>query len=144
MIHLADRTTSHILAKSLSMGGGISTYRGTVTMGAQVSHCRNHSRCDALLLDDASVSQTHPRFRCQGKDCTVEHEASVSKISDEQLFFLRQRGIREAEARSLIVNGFFNELIRSFPLEYGVELKRLLEMELGNSTHRGERKDHGQ
>jgi Fe-S cluster assembly protein SufB len=136
MIHLADRTTSHILAKSLSLGRGIATYRGTVALGPGVSQCRSHSRCDAILLDETSVSRTYPQCRCQGRDCTVEHEASVSKISDEQLFFLRQRGIPEIAAKSLLVNGFFNELIRSFPMEYGVELKRLLEMEVEDSHGR--------
>ncbi|MDR2577132.1 MAG: Fe-S cluster assembly protein SufB [Puniceicoccales bacterium] len=130
MIHRASNTRSRIVAKSLSIGDGDSTYRGTISMGRDVENCRSYSRCDAILMDDKSISRTFPHIDCRNDRCIVEHEAAVSKISSEQLFYLRQRGIGESQALSLIVNGFFDELIREFPMEYGVELKRLIEMEM--------------
>ncbi|MDR0679098.1 MAG: Fe-S cluster assembly protein SufB [Puniceicoccales bacterium] len=129
-IHLAPRTSSQLIAKSLSIGNGAATYRGKIFLAPSADHCRSHSRCDALLLGEEAISQTFPEIHCQGEGCTVEHEASVSKISDEQLFYLRSRGLDERGALGLMVNGFFSDLIREFPMEYGVELKRLIEMEM--------------
>ncbi|MDR2664250.1 MAG: Fe-S cluster assembly protein SufB [Puniceicoccales bacterium] len=131
-IHLAPRTSSQIIAKSLSIGDGTATYRGKIDVAPGADGCRSHSRCDALLLGEKAISQTFPKIHCRGGNCTVEHEASVSKISDEQLFYLRSRGLDERGALGLMVNGFFSDLIREFPMEYGVELKRLIEMEMDN------------
>ncbi|MDR3117266.1 MAG: Fe-S cluster assembly protein SufB [Puniceicoccales bacterium] len=130
MVHLAPQTSSRIIAKSLSIGDGIATYRGSVTVAAGASACRSHTRCDALLLHPESVSRTYPKLSGHGDGCTLEHEAAVSKISEEQLFYLRQRGFGENQAIGLLVNGFFQDLLRRFPLEYAVELRRLLEMEV--------------
>ncbi|MDR2030552.1 MAG: Fe-S cluster assembly protein SufB [Puniceicoccales bacterium] len=130
MVHLAPNTTSRIIARSLSTTDGIATYRGSVTVAPEARPCRSHGRCDALLLHPGSVSHTYPRLVGNGDGCILEHEAAVSKISEEQLFFLRQRGIPENQAIGLLVNGFFQDLLRQFPLEYAVELRRLLEMEV--------------
>jgi Fe-S cluster assembly protein SufB len=130
MVHLAPKTTSRVVAKSLSIADGIATYRGSVTVASGATACRSHTRCDALLLHSDGVSRTYPKLSGHGDSCTLEHEAAVSKISEEQLFYLRQRGLGESQAIGLLVNGFFQDLLRQFPLEYAVELKRLLEMEV--------------
>ncbi|MDR3317034.1 MAG: Fe-S cluster assembly protein SufB [Puniceicoccales bacterium] len=138
MVHRASKTHSRVVAKSLSIGGGSAIYRGTISMAGGFERCRSHSRCDGLLLREDSISRTFPHMDCGGTGNVIEHEASVSKISDEQLFYLRQRGIGESQALGLLVNGFFDELIREFPMEYGVELKRLIEMEMEKVTTAGE------
>jgi Fe-S cluster assembly protein SufB len=125
-----------MIAKSLSIGSGNATYRGVVSIAKDLDKCRSHSRCDAILMDERSISRTFPHIDCKSSSCIVEHEAAVSKISTEQLFYLRQRGIRESQAVSLLVNGFFDELIREFPMEYGVELKRLIEIEVDNFSRK--------
>lgn len=132
MIHLADETTSHIEAKSISFQNGITTYRGLVRAPETVHHCRNYSRCDGLLMTPESVSKTFPTFCCQGNAIQFEHEASISKISDDQLFYLQQRKIEPKTATALIVNGFLSDLLKQFPREYSVELRRLIELEAAN------------
>jgi Fe-S cluster assembly protein SufB len=130
MIHLAPYTTSRIISKSISIGEGNATYRGLVDVHSTDGHCKNYTQCDALLLDTSSRSHTFPTIRVRGDRHCVQHEASVSKISEEQLFYLQQRGIPHAQALSLSVNGFINDLLREFPMEYSVELKRLIELEM--------------
>jgi Fe-S cluster assembly protein SufB len=142
MVHLAPNTRSQIVARSLSIGNGVSSFRGTIRMGENCANCRAQSRCDALLLDENSTSKTYPKIDSRCDRAIVEQEAVVSKISDEQVFYLRQRGLSESQALSLLVNGFFGNLVDEFPMEYGVELKRLLEIEMDRSVHgRGEARD---
>ncbi|MBO6103330.1 MAG: Fe-S cluster assembly protein SufB, partial [Opitutales bacterium] len=130
MIHLADGTSSNIVSKSISISEGRSSYRGMVYMPASVKGCKNSTVCDALLINSASRNDTYPAILCSGDDNFVQHEASVSKLSEEQIFYMRQRGISEKDAMSLAVNGFVNDLVRRFPMEYSVELKRLIELEM--------------
>jgi Fe-S cluster assembly protein SufB len=134
MIHAADGTTSNIISKSISIGEGRSTYRGVVNMPRHLKGCRNNTECDALLINTNSRTDTYPAITVRGNDSTVQHEASVSKVSAEQIFYMMQRGIPEDEAMSLAVNGFVNDLIREFPMEYSVELKRLIELEMEGSV----------
>ncbi|MDR0444822.1 MAG: Fe-S cluster assembly protein SufB [Puniceicoccales bacterium] len=130
MIHLSSGTSSRIVSKSISIGTGIASTRSFVDVHPSLEDCKNHTQCDALLLDAQSHSCTSPAIRVWGNLHSVQHEASVSKISEEQLFYLQQRGIPKAQALSLSVNGFINDLIQEFPMEYSVELKRLIELEM--------------
>ena len=134
MIHAADNTTSNIISKSISIGEGRSTYRGVVSIPRQFKGCKNNTECDALLINANSRTDTYPAITVKGNQSTVQHEASVSKVSAEQIFYMMQRGLSEAEAMSLAVNGFVNDLIREFPMEYSVELKRLIDLEMEGSV----------
>jgi Fe-S cluster assembly protein SufB len=134
MIHAADDTTSNIIAKSISVGSGRSSYRGQVHMPKHLKGCKNNTECDALLINTNSRTDTYPAITVRGNDNSVQHEASVSKVSAEQIFYMQQRGLSEGEAMSLAVNGFVNDLIREFPMEYSVELKRLIDMEMEGSV----------
>lgn len=134
MIHLADDTTSNIISKSISIGEGRSTYRGQVHMPKHLKNCKNNTECDALLINTHSRTDTYPAITTRGQNNTVQHEASVSKVSAEQIFYMMQRGLSEGEAMSLAVNGFVNELLKEFPMEYSVELKRLIDMEMEGSV----------
>ena len=134
MVHAADNTTSNIISKSISIGEGRSTYRGIVNMPRHLKQCKNNTECDALLINTNSRTDTYPAITVRGNDSTVQHEASVSKVSAEQIFYMMQRGIPEDEAMSLAVNGFVNDLIREFPMEYSVELKRLIDLEMEGSV----------
>ena len=134
MIHAADETTSNVIAKSISIGKGRSSYRGLIQMPKRLKGCRNNTECDALLINSNSRTDTYPAIAVRGDANTVQHEASVSKVSAEQIFYMRQRGLSEAAAMSLSVNGFVNDLVRQFPMEYSVELKRLIDMEMEGSV----------
>jgi Fe-S cluster assembly protein SufB len=134
MIHAADETTSNIISKSISIGKGRATYRGLVKIPKHLSNCKNNTECDALLINSQSQTATYPAITVQGNRNSVQHEASVSKVSAEQIFYMRQRGISEVAAISLSVNGFVNELTREFPMEYSAELKRLIELEMEGSV----------
>ena len=134
MIHAAEETTSNIIAKSISVGTGRSTYRGMVQIPKHLKNCKNNTECDALLINTNSRTDTYPAIDVRGEDNCVQHEASVSKVSAEQIFYMQQRGLTEAAAMSLSVNGFINDLVREFPMEYSVELKRLIEMEMEGSV----------
>ncbi len=134
MIHLADKTTSNIISKSISIGKGRSTYRGQVHMPKHLKNCKNNTECDALLINTNSRTDTYPAITTRGENNTVQHEASVSKVSAEQIFYMMQRGLSEGQAMSLAVNGFVNDLMRQFPMEYSVELKRLIDMEMEGSV----------
>ena len=134
MIHLADDTSSNIISKSISIGKGRSTYRGQVHMPKHLKNCKNNTECDALLINSNSRTDTYPAITTRGEGNTVQHEASVSKVSAEQIFYMMQRGLSEGEAMSLAVNGFVNELLKAFPMEYSVELKRLIDMEMEGSV----------
>ena len=130
MIHLADKTSSNVLSKSVSIGNGRASYRGLVYMPDTVRDCKNNTECDALLINTNSRTDTYPAIICSGHNNSVQHEASVSKLSEEQIFYMRQRGLSENEAVSLSVNGFVNDLVQEFPMEYSVELKRLIELQM--------------
>jgi Fe-S cluster assembly protein SufB len=134
MIHAADETTSNIIAKSISIGTGRSSYRGLVQIPKHLKGCKNNTECDALLINTNSRTDTYPAIQVRGNDNSVQHEASVSKVSAEQIFYMMQRGLSEGEAMSLSVNGFINDLTRQFPLEYSVELKRLIDLEMEGSV----------
>ena len=134
MIHLADDTTSNIISKSISVGEGRATYRGMVHIPKHLKGCKNNTESDALLINTNSRTDTYPAITVRGNKNFVQHEASVSKVSEEQIFYMMQRGLTEGEAMSLSVNGFVNELTRQFPMEYSVELKRLIDLEMEGSV----------
>lgn len=134
MIHLADNTMSNVISKSISISTGRASYRGMVYMPDSVKGCKNNTVCDALLINTNSRTDTYPAIICSGEENFVQHEASVSKLSEEQIFYMRSRGLSEKEAMSLAVNGFVNDLVRQFPMEYSVELKRLIELEMEGSV----------
>jgi len=131
--HLAPHTSSTIISKSISKDGGRTSYRGMVNVGPFAHHSQNTVICDALLLDDRSRSDTYPVDRIFNSQVAIQHEATVSKIGDDQLFYLMSRGITEENARKLIVNGFIDDLVRKLPLEYAVEMNRLIEYEMEGS-----------
>jgi Fe-S cluster assembly scaffold protein SufB len=132
-IHLAPYTSSTIISKSISKGGGRTSYRGLVHVGPKAHGSKNTVICDALLLDGDSRSDTYPVDRIMTSDVEIQHEATVSKIGDDQLFYLMSRGITEESARKLIVNGFIEDLVRKLPLEYAVEMNRLIDHEMEGS-----------
>lgn len=134
MIHAADETTSNIVSKSISLGTGRATYRGMVAVPRHLKNCKNNTECDALLINSHSRTDTYPAITVRGQGNSCQHEASVSQISEEQIFYMQQRGISEAAAMSLAVNGFVNDLVREFPMEYSVELKRLIDLEMEGSV----------
>ncbi len=130
IVHAAPHTSSVITSKSLSMDGGRSTYRGLLKVYEGADHCRSNVRCDALMLDEHSRSDTYPTMEIDEKQVDIGHEATVSKVGDEQLFYLMARGISEEEATKMIVNGFVEPIIKSLPLEYAVEMNRLIELQM--------------
>ena len=134
MIHLAPRTTSNIVSKSISVGNGLASYRGLVKITKKLRQCKNNTECDALLINTDSRTDTYPAIQVSGAQNSTQHEASVSKVSTEQVFYMMQRGLSEAEAMSLAVNGFINDLVKEFPIEYSAELKRLVELEMEGSV----------
>lgn len=134
MIHRADETSSNIISKSISIGNGRSTYRGQVHIPDHLKGCKNNTECDALLINTNSQTDTFPAITVRGNGNSVQHEASVSKVSAEQIFYMMQRGLSEGEAMSLSVNGFVNDLVKYFPMEYSVELKRLIDLEMEGSV----------
>ena len=132
-IHLAPYTTSTIVSKSISKGGGRSSYRGKVYVGPKARGSKSKVVCDALLLDELSRSDTYPTNQILNNEVSLEHEATVSKIGEEQLFYLMSRGMTEQEASKMIVNGFVAPLIKKLPLEYAIEMNRLIDMEMEGS-----------
>ena len=133
MIHAAPNTTSVITAKSISKDGGHAVYRGLVKIYPGMKGVKSNVRCDALLLDPDSRSYTFPTIEVEEKNVNVGHEATVSKIGDEQLFYMQSRGIDEGEAMTMIVNGFIEPFTKQLPLEYAVELNRLIQLEMEGS-----------
>jgi Fe-S cluster assembly protein SufB len=134
MIHLAPHTTSTIIAKSLSKNGGRSSYRGLLKVVKSAHNVHAHVQCDALILDNQSRSDTYPTNESAAHSVQIEHEASVSKISEEQLFYLQSRGLSAQVARTLIVNGFVDAFVKLLPMEYAVEINRLIAMEMEDSV----------
>ncbi len=134
MIHAANNTTSNVISKSISVGEGRSTYRGQVHIPKQLKGCKNNTECDALLINPKSRTDTYPAISVKGNQHVTQHEASVSQVSQEMLFYMQQRGLSETQAMSLAVNGFINDLVEEFPMEYSVELKRLIDLEMEGSV----------
>ncbi len=134
MIHAADDTTSNVISKSISVGQGRATYRGQVHIPKHLKGCKNNTECDALLINTNSRTDTYPAITVRGDKNSTQHEASVSKVSEDMIFYMQQRGLTEGQAMSLAVNGFINDLARQFPMEYSVELKRLIDLEMEGSV----------
>jgi Fe-S cluster assembly protein SufB len=130
VIHGAPRTTSTIISKSISKGGGRTSYRGQVKVYPGCRDVKSTVRCDALLLDEDSRSDTYPYMDIEEERVTIGHEATVSKVGDEQLFYLQSRGIEEADAAKMVVNGFVEPIVKELPMEYAVELNRLIELQM--------------
>jgi Fe-S cluster assembly protein SufB len=122
------------VSKSISIGSGIATYRGLVDIPPHRKGCKNNTECDALLINTHSRTDTYPAIVARGNRNSTQHEASVSKINAEQIFYMQQRGLGKGQAMSLAVNGFVNDLVREFPMEYSVELKRLIDLEMEGSV----------
>ncbi|MFM7921478.1 MAG: Fe-S cluster assembly protein SufB, partial [Planctomycetaceae bacterium] len=134
MVHCAPNTSSRIISKSISKNGGRSSYRGLVKVHKDAVNCRSNVVCDALILDPSSRSDTYPYIEVAEQNVAIEHEASVSKIAEEQLFYLMSRGLTEAEASAMIVTGFVEPLVKELPMEYAVELNRLIELQMEGSV----------
>jgi len=134
MIHQAPDTTSRIISKSISKDGGRTSYRGLVHIGRGATGAKTSVVCDALILDDHSRSDTYPTMRIQEPTARVEHEATVEKISAEKLFYLQSRGIKKSDAEGLLVNGFIEPVLKEIPLEYSVELTRLMQLNMEGSV----------
>lgn len=134
VIHAAPNTSSRITSKSISKASGRASYRGLVQVHPNANNCRVSVECDALLIDGASRSDTYPTMEINAEEVRIEHEARVSKIAEEQLFYLTSRGLTEDEARLLIINGFIEPFTKELPMEYAVELNRLIELEMEGSV----------
>ena len=134
MVHVAPETSSTILSKSISKDGGRTSYRGLVKVYPQAEHVKSSVRCDALLMDEISRSDTYPTMEIDAEQVQIGHEATVSKVGEEQLFYLMSRGLKEQEATTMIVNGFFEAFAKELPLEYAVELNRLVQLEMEGSV----------
>jgi len=133
MIHLGKETSSTIISKGISAGKGQNTYRGLVRVAPMAENARNFTQCDSLLLGDRCSAHTFPYIEVKNNNAHIEHEASTSKIGEDQLFYCQQRGISQEDAISLIVNGFCKEVFKELPLEFAVEAQKLLEVSLENS-----------
>lgn len=133
IIHCAPHTTSNIVSKSISKDGGRSSYRGLLKVIKGAHNVRSHVQCDALLMDKISRSDTYPQIDIKESRVSVGHEASVSKVGDHQIFYLMSRGLTEVQARALLVNGFIDAFVSLLPMEYAVEINRLIEMEMEGS-----------
>ncbi len=134
MIHVAPHTTSSVVSKSISKGTGRSSYRGLVQIHEGATGARSNVDCDALLLDENAMTDTYPYIEINEKTAHIGHEATVSKLDDEQIFYLMSRGLGQAEAMSLIVRGFLDPIAKELPLEYAVELNRLIDLEMEGSV----------
>ena len=134
MVHAAPETTSKIVSKSISKDGGRTTYRGLVRVEDGMEGCKSHVQCDALLLDEISRSDTYPYQEIGSRDAEIGHEATVSRVADEQLFYLMSRGLYEEQAMGMVVNGFIEPVTRTLPMEYAVEWSRLIELQMEGSV----------
>lgn len=133
-IHLARDTTSKIISRSVSKGGGHTAYRGLLHIAKGAKNVKSSVRCDALLLDQASTTATYPYMEIQEDDATVTHEASVGKVGEEQLFYLMSRGISESDALSMVVNGFLEPFAKELPMTYALEFNRIMSLEMTNAV----------
>jgi Fe-S cluster assembly protein SufB len=134
MIHFAPNTTSKIVSKSISKGGGRSSYRGLLKVIKGATGVRSNATCDALILDPESRSDTYPYIEIDEDDVSIGHEASVSKVGEEQLFYLMTRGLSQEEATTMVVSGFIEPLVKELPMEYAVEMNRLIQLQMSGSV----------
>ena len=134
MVHFAPNTTSKITSKSISKAGGRASYRGLLKVHKGATNVRSNVVCDALLLDPQSRSDTYPSIEIDEEDVTIGHEASVSKVGEEQLFYLMSRGLSEEEATTMVVSGFIEPLVKELPMEYAVEMNRLIQLQMEGSV----------
>ena len=134
VFHMAPHTSSSVVSKSISKDGGCSVYRGKLFVAPCAHDCTASVECDALLLDEKSRTDTIPDINIRNNNVTIVHEAKVGKLSDDDIFYLTSRGIPEEEAKAMIVNGFLEPIIRALPLEYAVEMNRLIELEMEGSV----------
>ncbi|RMF47605.1 MAG: Fe-S cluster assembly protein SufB, partial [Anaerolineae bacterium] len=133
VVHVAPHTTSKITSKSISKDGGRAAYRGLLKVYPEAVDCKSNVVCDALLLDEASRSDTYPYIEIEEQDVTIGHEASVSKVGEEQLFYLMSRGLSEEEATTMVVSGFIEPLVKELPMEYAIEMNRLIQLQMEGS-----------
>lgn len=133
VLHFAPHTSSKITSKSISKGGGRASYRGLLKVHKEAEDSRSNVVCDALLLDDKSRSDTYPYIEIDAEDVTIGHEASVSKVGEEQLFYLMSRGLSEEEATTMVVSGFIEPLVKELPMEYAIEMNRLIQLQMEGS-----------
>jgi len=133
-VHYASETSSQIISKSVSKSGGRTSYRGLIEVFPGAKNCKSKVVCDALILDDRSRSDTYPTMKINESQTQIEHEATVSKIGDEQLFYLQSRGVTKTQAESMIVNGFIEPIVKELPLEYAVEMNRLIQLQMEGSV----------
>jgi Fe-S cluster assembly protein SufB len=134
VIHAAPHTSSKITSKSISRGGGRTSYRGLLKVHKGAVGAKSHVVCDALLLDPQSRSDTYPYIEIDEDNVTIGHEASVSKIGEEQLFYLMSRGLNQEEAATMVVSGFIEPLVKELPMEYAVEMNRLIQLQMEGSV----------
>ncbi|MDZ4260381.1 MAG: Fe-S cluster assembly protein SufB [Candidatus Sungbacteria bacterium] len=134
VIHGAPHTSSRVVSKSIAMAGGRSSYRGLLKIAKGAYGSKAHVQCDALLLDDAAQSDTYPTMHIYEDDVSVMHEATVNRVTDEQLFYLRSRGLSESQSMDLIISGFLDPIAKELPLDYAIELNRLIRMEMTGSV----------
>jgi Fe-S cluster assembly protein SufB len=134
MIHFAPHTSSKITSKSISRGGGRTSYRGLLKVHKNMEDVRSNVVCDALLLDPESRSDTYPYIEIDSEDVSIGHEASVSKIGEEQLFYLMSRGLSKEDATTMVVSGFIEPLVKELPMEYAVEMNRLIQLQMEGSV----------
>ena len=134
LVHAAPHTTGQIISKSISKNGGRSSYRGLVRVEPGAHHSKNNVVCDALILDPQSRSDTYPYIEISEQDVQIGHEASVSRIGEEQMFYLQSRGLSEQEASTMIVNGFIEPLVKELPMEYAIEMNRLIQLQMEGSV----------
>ncbi|MEK7541633.1 MAG: SufD family Fe-S cluster assembly protein [Patescibacteria group bacterium] len=134
VVHGAPHTSSRVVSKSVSLAGGRSSYRGLLKIAKGAHGSKAHVQCDALLLDERSQSDTYPSMEIYEDDVAIAHEATVNRITDEQLFYLRSRGLTEDQSLDLILSGFLDPISRELPLDYALELNRLIRMEMTGSV----------
>jgi Fe-S cluster assembly protein SufB len=134
MVHFAPHTTSKVISKSISRSGGRSSYRGLLKVYKGAVGVRSNTTCDALILDPQSRSDTYPSIEVDEDDVTIGHEASVSKVGEEQLFYLMSRGLSQEEATTMVVSGFIEPLVKELPMEYAVEMNRLIQLQMSGSV----------
>jgi Fe-S cluster assembly protein SufB len=134
MVHIGKNTTSTIVSKGISAGFGQNTYRGAVKILRGADNARNFSQCDSMLIGDQCGAHTFPYIDVQNPTAHMEHEASTSKVGEDQLFYCNQRGIETEDAVSMIVNGFCKEVFKELPMEFAVEARKLLEVSLEGSV----------
>jgi len=134
MIHFAPNTTSKVTSKSISKNGGQASYRGLIKVLPKAVNAKSNVVCDALLLDGQSRSDTYPTMDINQPKVSIGHEASVSKVGEEQLFYLMSRGLSEEDATTMVVSGFIEPLVKELPMEYAVEMNRLIQLQMAGSV----------